>query len=270
MGTPQGKTKLKTISALSIAAFLMAVMLLPSCKKDDATEEVISKRVRIGLQEAGSKAAPSEGGQGADVHTTEAQKAETKPAEPVMETAPLAKPSDAVKALEAPQKPEEKAALKKAEPAIEKKAAEPPKPAVKKTEPAAPQKSGSKAGPVKAQRPEVKVSKAEKAKDARQMWLDKVAKAGKALAKKPYAVNVASFPSLKEAHSLLKSLKASGYIAYTTEFTKEGVKWYRVRVGFYKSREEASKVGDRLESRYNVQSPWIVKPPKEEAAGLIQ
>ncbi|OGP24119.1 MAG: hypothetical protein A2X99_09105 [Deltaproteobacteria bacterium GWB2_55_19] len=272
MGTPQGKTKLKTISALSIAAFLMAVMLLPSCKKDDTTEEVISRRVRIGLQEEGSKAAPSERGQGADVLTTEARKAETKPAEPAMETAPLAKPSDTVKAPEEPQKPQQKAVLKKAEPApsIEKKAAEPQKTAVKKTEPTAEQKSGSKAEPVRAQRPEVKVSKTEKAKDAREKWLDKVAKAGKALAKKPYAVNVASFPSLKEAHSLLKSLKASGYTAYTTEFTKEGVKWYRVRVGFYKSREEASKVGDRLESRYNVQSPWIVKPPKEEAAGLIQ
>lgn len=269
MGTPQGKTKLKTISALSIAAFLMAVMWLPSCKKDEPSEEVISRRVRIGLQEEASKPAPTEG-QGVAPLTTEAQKAETTLAQPAMETAPLAKPSDAVKAAEEPQKPQQKTLLKKAEPVAEKKAAEPQKTVVKKTEPAAEQNSGRKDEPAKALKPEVKVSKSEKARDARERWLDKVSKAGKALAKKPYAVNVASFPSLKEAHSLLKSLKASGYTAYTTEFTKEGVKWYRVRVGFYRSREEASKVGDRLESRYNVQSPWIVKPPKEEAAGLIQ
>lgn len=247
MGTPQGKTTLKTISAMAAAALVAAIIMLPSCKKDEPSEEVISKRVRIGLQEEAQKAPLAEGQPPAEATEARAEKPEAKPAEPAKEVAP-AKPADTVKAPEEPKKA--KVAETKAEPVAERKADEPKKEPVKKTE--------------------ARLSKEEKAKDARQSWLEKVAKAGKTLAKKPYAVNVASFPSMREAQSLLKSLKASGYTAYTTEFTKDGIKWYRVRVGFYKSREEASKVGDKLEAKYNIQSPWIVKPAKEEAAGHIK
>ncbi|MBI5453882.1 MAG: SPOR domain-containing protein [Deltaproteobacteria bacterium] len=247
MGTPQGKTTLKTISAMAAAALVAAIIMLPSCKKDEPSEEVISKRVRIGLQEEAPKAPPAEGQPEAEAPEAGAEKADAKPAEPAKEVA-AAKPADTVKAPVEPKKT--KAAETKAEPVAERKADETKKEPVKKAE--------------------ARLSKEEKARDARQSWLEKVAKAGKALAKKPYAVNVASFPSMREAQSLLKSLKASGYTAYTTEFTKDGVKWYRVRVGFYKSREEASKVGDKLEAKYNIQSPWIVKPAREEAAGHIK
>lgn len=258
MGTPQGKTTLKTISAMAAAALVAAILMLPSCKKDEPSEEVISKRVRIGLQEEAAKAPLAEGQTPETEAALSAEKAEAKPEEAAREAPPA--PADAVKAAEEPKKT--KAAETKTEPAAERKAVPPAKEPAKKTETKAEK-------PARAEKTET-VSKTEKAKDARRMWLEKVAKAGKALAKKPYAVNVASFPSMREAQSLLKSLKASGYTVYTTEFTKDGVKWYRVRVGFYRSRDEATKVGDKLEAKYNIQSPWIVKPAREEAAGHIK
>lgn len=260
MGTVQGKTKLKTVSALAAAALVAAIIMLPSCKKDEPSEEVISKRVRIGLQEEKTPPAEGQAPAPAEAPVGQAEQAEAKPTEPAKE-AVTAKPSEAPKATEEPKKT--KAAETKAEPVAEKKAAEPKKEPVRKAEAKAEK-------PVKTEKVEARVSKEDKAIDARGAWREKVAKASKALAKKPYAVNVASFPSLKEAQSLLKSLKASGYTAYSTEFTKDGIKWYRVRVGFYKSRDEATKVGDKLESKYNIQSPWIVKPAREEAAGYIK
>lgn len=260
MGTVQGKTTLKTISALAAAAIVAAIIMLPSCKKNEPSEEVISKRVRIGLQEEKTPPAEGQAPAPAEAPVGQAEEPAAKSAEPATEVAP-AKPADTVKAPDEPKKA--KAVEPKPEPAIEKKA---------EKKAAEPRKEAKKAetAPEKPVKVEKAVSKEEKAKDAREAWRERVAKADKALAKKPYAVNVASFPSMKEAQSLLKSLKASGYTAYTTEFTKDGIKWYRVRVGFYKSRDEATKVGDKLEAKYNIQSPWIVKPLKEEAVGHIK
>ena len=81
----------------------------------------------------------------------------------------------------------------------------------------------------------------------------------------PWAINLASFSKLSAAEALVVKLKASGYNAYTTEFVKDGQNWNRVRIGFFKSREDALKSADMLSKRKLVKSkPWVVKPQTDE------
>jgi len=89
-------------------------------------------------------------------------------------------------------------------------------------------------------------------------------------ARKPWAVNVASFPNSEGARLLEKSLEADGYNAYITSFLKDGISWSRVRVGFYGTKEEALRSGDAIKRQYKVQSPWIVMPTKDETAKYIR
>lgn len=92
----------------------------------------------------------------------------------------------------------------------------------------------------------------------------------KKLKLKPWAVNVASFPSEAEAKKLISNLKSAGYRGYVTEFTKNGVKWHRVRVGFYHTRDEAIKTGKRIETKFHVRYAWAVQPAREEALEHIR
>ena len=89
-------------------------------------------------------------------------------------------------------------------------------------------------------------------------------------ARKPWAVNVASFPNSEGARLLEKSLEADGYNAYITSFLKDDISWSRVRVGFYGTKEEALRSGDAIKRQYKVQSPWIVMPTKEETTKYIR
>jgi len=89
-------------------------------------------------------------------------------------------------------------------------------------------------------------------------------------ARKPWAINVASFPDGEGARMLEKSLDAAGYNAYITHFSKDGIDWSRVRVGFYASKEEAQRSGEAIKRQYKVQSPWIVMPTKEETSRYIR
>lgn len=93
---------------------------------------------------------------------------------------------------------------------------------------------------------------------------------GTLAARKPWAINVASFPNSEGARMLEKSLEADGYNAYITSFPKDGISWSRVRVGFYGSKEEAQRSGDSIKRQYKVQSPWIVMPTREETAKYIK
>ena len=90
-------------------------------------------------------------------------------------------------------------------------------------------------------------------------------KAVKLAATFPWAVNLASFSKPSAAKNLAAKLKSSGYNAYTTEFEKDGKSWHRVRIGFYKSREEAMNIASTLSKKKLVRSkPWLVKPQTDE------
>ncbi|MEE9613794.1 MAG: SPOR domain-containing protein, partial [Thermodesulfobacteriota bacterium] len=93
----------------------------------------------------------------------------------------------------------------------------------------------------------------------------KTAKTAVAPAKKPWAVNVASFISANEANKLRDKLRKAGYNAYTTEFIKDGRKWHRLRTGFYATKDEAGRAGKRISEKFGTTSAWIVKPSAAEA-----
>ncbi len=79
-----------------------------------------------------------------------------------------------------------------------------------------------------------------------------------------YAVSVASFSAKSKADALKKKLNKSGYSAYIADFTLKGKKWYRVRVGFYKSEDDAYVAKTKIEKKYNTKGAWVVKPTRAE------
>ena len=131
----------------------------------------------------------------------------------------------------------------------------------------APPKKAVKKSPPKKKIVKKKVAKkaAPKKKVIKKAPPKKAAPAGKLAATLPWAINLASFSKASAAKSLAAKLKSHKYNAYTTEFEKDGQVWHRVRIGFYKSREEAMKVASALSKKKLVRSkPWVVKPQTDE------
>ncbi len=152
-----------------------------------------------------------------------------------------------------------------------KASAEEPKKAVKeaapKKKPVVKKKTPQKKPVVKKKTPQKKpvVKKTVAKKTPPKKVVKKAAPAPKLAATLPWAINLASFSKRSAAEALVVKLKASGYNAYTTEFVKDGQNWNRVRIGFFKSREDALKSADMLSKRNLVRSkPWIVKPQTDE------
>lgn len=244
------KSILILAAAFAAVVAVFIIFFLPTgTKEPEEGTEVISKRVKIDLQgegqtpgidETGAPASPVTG-EGVPV-APEAQTAVTEPITP-QETSTVAI-TEPVKAAES---------VKKAVPAAAPK--ETPVKAAVKEEP--------KKEEVRKEAPKKVVAEAEPKPKA-----VKVKKASSPTAGKPWAINVASFPDVKEAQKLKISLEYAGYKSYITEFTKEDVKWFRVRVGFYRTKDDAAKAGNAIRAKFRVDTPWIVKPAKGEAAGI--
>lgn len=81
---------------------------------------------------------------------------------------------------------------------------------------------------------------------------------------KPWALNLASYPDIAAAQALAGKLKKAGFDAYVADFTKKGVKWHRVRVGFYSTKKEALSAAKTIEKKFGIRNPWTVKPEKDE------
>jgi len=79
-----------------------------------------------------------------------------------------------------------------------------------------------------------------------------------------YAIHVASFHGEKYARRLERAIDRVGYNAYVTTFVKDGVTWYRVRVGFFTSKDDAKKTSAIISKRFKQPGAWIVRPPKKE------
>lgn len=105
-----------------------------------------------------------------------------------------------------------------------------------------------------------KAEKAAKKKDAPKSQKKALA----LLLKQPWIVNVASFSTSSEAAGLASTLREAGFNAYLTEFTKDGKKWHRVRVGFYSTKREAVQASKAIAAKHRVKSPWVAKAAKEE------
>lgn len=226
-------------AASAVIVIALLVIFLPSGKKSDEGPEVISMRAKV-ESPAPVEPVPAETAPGAPA--TDAAQPGTAPA-PEAPGAAAPAPMGA-----APVHAPPAATVKKAEPApvLQPKASEPPvQPAVTKVE---------------APKAEEPVKKAEVKKERKPQAM----KAKTDIASKPWAINVASFVSLPEAQSLAGALKKAGYNSYITPFSKDDVQWQRVRVGFFTTREEAGNAGKAIQSKFRVESPWIVKPETRE------
>lgn len=83
--------------------------------------------------------------------------------------------------------------------------------------------------------------------------------------RKSWVLNVASFTQTSEAERLKKRLLKAGYNTYITKFRKGPTLYYRVRVGFYLSNNDAKKDGRIITSKFrDVGTPWVSKPGMDE------
>lgn len=246
----------KTVIFAAIIAIIVIAAYIFLGQTGQESEEVISKRVRLEVVEEpqtgqSEETAPAEP-QG-DMEAPE-QGANTAPAvqEAPAEVAQRPSPSG-VKEPVSPRPAavtEERPAKTAAQPRVE--AEKPARPAVKKKAEAA------EPDTAEAESKKTVEKQAEKKKSASKTVTSKDISA------RPWAVGLASFKTLDEAQSVAGSIKAQHHNAYITETVKDGRKWYRVRVGFYATREEAEKVGKSLSSRYGFHNIWVVKPAKDE------
>lgn len=268
--------KTAILAVLAAVVVIIVYLFIGQSGRENEPEEVISKRVRLEVVEepaAGQtedqtatdpqgaigvpepEAATAEKPEAdADTPTAvkDAHKAPTAPktvlpADRMHEKPSVAKPKAAKDDSMEPA-PEHRANSEKK--SVEKK---PAKPAVKE-----------KAEPADSEDEEIAHKEAVKKKPKKAPKGSKAVTA-KDIAARPWVVGLASFKTLGEAQGITSSLKALHYNAYITETVKDGRKWYRVRVGFYATQEEAEKVGSSLSARFGLKNLWVVKPSMAEA-----
>ncbi len=236
----------------AVVVILLLLIFMPSDKSGDQGPEVISKRVKIELQDTEADISAS-----ADASTDAAA---APPAQAITpEAAPAAAPAAIAKQAAPPAPPKNKSAPAVAKTETGTKTAVPQAPAPKKAEQTV--REVKLPAVEKAEPRPVKTVKTEKKKT------DETAKkpaARRITAANAWTLNIASFPSLSEAQGLAGKLKKGGYNAYVSGFTKNSVRWHRVRVGFYASRDEAARAGKAIQARFRVDKPWIAKPDAAE------
>lgn len=82
-----------------------------------------------------------------------------------------------------------------------------------------------------------------------------------------WVVNISSTPDASESLRLLNRVIATdvGGQVYFYETTIDGRVHHRIRVGFFKSRDEAEAVGQKVKESFQLSAtPWAVKPTVEE------
>lgn len=73
-----------------------------------------------------------------------------------------------------------------------------------------------------------------------------------------YSVQVAAVRDVAEARTLSDQLTKAGYAAYLTTATVHQVRFHRVRVGPFRTRQTARQVAQKLETQ-GYEAPWITK-----------
>ena len=114
----------------------------------------------------------------------------------------------------------------------------------------------------KAPKPKASTAKAKTVKTKKAV--SSVKTTAKASGRTMYAIHVASFNGEKYAIRLEKAIDRAGYNAYVTKFVKDNVNWYRVRVGFFKAKDDAKKTSAIISKRFKQPGAWLVRPPKDE------
>ncbi len=79
-----------------------------------------------------------------------------------------------------------------------------------------------------------------------------------------YVINIVSSPHMKKLAPLVVKLIDDGYYVYLTETMLQGDKWYRLRAGFYRTRSEAERAGEKLKKILRIKDTWTTKIENEE------
>lgn len=79
-----------------------------------------------------------------------------------------------------------------------------------------------------------------------------------------WVVHIASYVTRDEAAAMQKKLKEDGYNAYISDFNLKGKQWYRLRVGFYATEDDAKVAGKKIAKTYSIAGVWAVKPTRKE------
>ncbi|MDR1921587.1 MAG: SPOR domain-containing protein [Candidatus Adiutrix sp.] len=85
---------------------------------------------------------------------------------------------------------------------------------------------------------------------------------------KLWAVNIASTTNANESMRILSNIlgRDVGGQIYTYETVIDGKPHYRIRVGFFETKDEAEAVGRKIAADFKLSSPpWAVQPTVEEA-----
>jgi len=83
--------------------------------------------------------------------------------------------------------------------------------------------------------------------------------------RKEWVIQVFSSKSQDNAMRYRDELASQGFRAYHTSAKVKGEDWYRVRVGFFESEEEANKVREDIGKKLSIKIPlWVTKASREE------
>jgi biofilm PGA synthesis protein PgaA len=85
-------------------------------------------------------------------------------------------------------------------------------------------------------------------------------------ARRGWAVNVASYLSREKALAAAGRLSLSSpYLAYVTTHDNSKGRWYRLRVGFFQTKDEATRLADQFANALGTSAGWIIQAGIEEA-----
>jgi len=84
----------------------------------------------------------------------------------------------------------------------------------------------------------------------------------------PWVINAVSLLSETTAQSFQDKLKKDGLNAYIDEFSQEDRLWYRVRVGFFHSKDQAQQAAKEISKRYHLQGCMILR--QADGPGIIK
>ncbi len=79
------------------------------------------------------------------------------------------------------------------------------------------------------------------------------------MSKAYYTVNALSSPSLEELGPHAVKLLEAGYYAYIASAIVRDKAYYRLRVGFYKTRSETDMEGEKIKKLLNITDVWTAK-----------
>ena len=79
-----------------------------------------------------------------------------------------------------------------------------------------------------------------------------------------WAINALSTQDRDKLRRTMDALVQIPHTVYAYKANIKGQEWYRIRIGFFKTRQEAERVGSELAREHKLPTPWILRPKSEE------